>query len=100
MAKEVPDAHYNASYYHLLIKELAISVLTDLFCSFLPAYILWNVQIKLSTKITICCLTALGLGATASNIARNVYFGALDSRDFTCQLHSHLSWIFHVNVPG
>lgn len=64
---------------------IVVSVLTDLFCSGLPAYILWNVRIKLRLKIIICCLTSLGLGATASNLARNVYFGALDSHDFTCE---------------
>ncbi|CCF45183.1 hypothetical protein CH063_14348 [Colletotrichum higginsianum] len=49
---------------------ISYSVLTDLLCSFLPLVVVWQVRIKLSTKLSVGGLMSLGLIATGFGIAR------------------------------
>ncbi|KAF9869973.1 integral membrane protein [Colletotrichum karsti] len=54
---------------------IAYSVLTDLICSLLPLYVVWNVNIPRQTKVSVCFLMGLGLAATGFGIARAASLG-------------------------
>ncbi|MCJ1230760.1 hypothetical protein MMC12_007434 [Toensbergia leucococca] len=52
--------------------QVGWSIVSDLACSGMPIYIVYNLQMKLRLKIAICSLTGLGLLATACAVARAV----------------------------
>ena len=41
--------------------NIATSAFTDLLLALLPVYFLWDVQISFRNKLSICCLTGLGM---------------------------------------
>lgn len=60
-----------------------VNVLTDFFCAVMPGIIVFQVKIKLRTKIVITLLTSLGLMATASSIVRVVLLNTLQASDYS-----------------
>ncbi|KAK3699629.1 hypothetical protein LTR37_016365 [Vermiconidia calcicola] len=65
-----PDARLYSLYL-----QTAYSVLTDLLCSLLPIYVVWDLRISLHKKLGVCGLMSLGLISTAFAILRASSFG-------------------------
>lgn len=61
-----------------------VNVLTDLFCTMTPIFVLWKVQISTRLKVVICGLMSLGLIATASQIVRVITLRTLEAKDYSC----------------
>ena len=60
-----------------------VNVLTDLFCTTTPVFVLWKVQISTRLKVVICGLMSLGLTATASQIVRVITLSTLLEKDYS-----------------
>ena len=61
-----------------------VNVLTDLFCTMTPIFVLWKVQISARLKVVICGLMSVGLIATASHIVRVITLSTLEANDYSC----------------
>ena len=71
--------------YKVSYVQSAFAVISDVFLTASPIFILWNVQMNRRRKVAICVLMSLGLVATASNALRNYYIPVLSSADYTCE---------------
>ncbi|KAI1839378.1 hypothetical protein JX266_014411, partial [Neoarthrinium moseri] len=58
----------NVSYFILVI-----SILTDWVCAILPAFILWNVQLRYRVKLSVAIVLGLGFIASTATIVRIRY---------------------------
>ncbi|KAH7341204.1 hypothetical protein BKA66DRAFT_35149 [Pyrenochaeta sp. MPI-SDFR-AT-0127] len=59
----------------------ACSITTDWACAILPAFILWDIQLKLRVKISVVGLLAMGVVASSATIVRLAYFTLYTSRE-------------------
>nr|RBQ90694.1 hypothetical protein FVER53263_12373 [Fusarium verticillioides] len=74
-------------YY--IYATIAFSILTDLICSLLPVFVIWNTSLPLKTKISVWALMSLGLVATGFGIARATSLGVVTS---------DLSWVYAITA--
>ncbi|KAI7768197.1 hypothetical protein LZL87_012046 [Fusarium oxysporum] len=74
-------------YY--IYATIAFSILTDLICSLLPVFVIWNTSLPLKTKISVWALMSLGLVATGFGIARAASLGVVTS---------DLSWVYAITA--
>ncbi|CVK85279.1 uncharacterized protein FPRN_06844 [Fusarium proliferatum] len=74
-------------YY--IYATIAFSILTDLICSLLPVFVIWNTSLPLQTKISVWALMSLGLVATGFGIARATSLGVVTS---------DLSWVYAITA--
>lgn len=69
LARQSPDIQYlpTSLFVHdfslavLYSRLLAYAVVTDVICTVLPIYVVWNVRIPWSTKAAVCGLMSMGL---------------------------------------
>lgn len=64
-------------------------IIADFTFALLPAFLVWNLQLKKSTKIALIPLLTMGCVASAAVIARLPFLPKLNSSDFLCKLHHH-----------
>ncbi|KAF4445764.1 hypothetical protein F53441_10513 [Fusarium austroafricanum] len=74
-------------YY--IYATIAFSILTDMICSMLPVFVIWNTSLPLKTKISVWALMSLGLIATGFGIARAASLGITTS---------DLSWVYAITA--
>ncbi|KAG5757718.1 hypothetical protein H9Q72_014141 [Fusarium xylarioides] len=74
-------------YY--IYATIAFSILTDLICSLLPVFVIWNTSLPLKTKISVWALMSLGLVATGFGITRATSLGVVTS---------DLSWVYAITA--
>ncbi|VTT62108.1 unnamed protein product [Fusarium fujikuroi] len=74
-------------YY--IYATIAFSILTDLICSLLPVFVIWNTSLPLKTEISVWALMSLGLVATGFGIARATSLGVVTS---------DLSWVYAITA--
>ena len=53
--------HSRSLYSQANAWNIATSAFTDLLLAMLPVYLIWDVQISFRNKLSICCLTGLGI---------------------------------------
>ncbi|KAF9775900.1 hypothetical protein IL306_005968 [Fusarium sp. DS 682] len=69
-------------YY--IYATIAFSILTDMICSLLPVFVIWNTSLPFKTKVSVWALMSLGLVATGFGIARAASLGVVTS-DLSCK---------------
>lgn len=62
------------------------SIIADFTFALLPAFLVWNLQLKRRTKIALIPLLTMGCVASAAVIARLPFLPKLNSPDFLCKL--------------
>lgn len=67
----------------IIIAQAIISIVSDFTLASYPILILWNVQMKLKTKIALCCLMGVGVFTGACCIVRTVLNFEAVPRDLT-----------------
>lgn len=67
----------------IIISQAIISVVSDFVFASYPILILWKVQMKLSTKVSLCCLMGIGVFTGACCIVRTVLNYQAVARDKT-----------------
>lgn len=75
---------FRCLFHFSLIISVGLSIVTDLLCSMLPIVIMWNVQLPLKKKASICALMAMGLVCTACSAIRAKSLNA-KSKDLACE---------------
>ncbi|RYN18802.1 hypothetical protein AA0118_g4677 [Alternaria tenuissima] len=73
----------------------ATSIVSDLACAILPVFVLWDVQLRLMSKIGVLSLFALGFLASFATIIRLVYFASNTStKDYLNNAATLGMWTF------
>ncbi|KAG0651521.1 hypothetical protein D0Z07_1950, partial [Hyphodiscus hymeniophilus] len=92
---DIPDTCWNADIQtYLGYAHTAFNGATDLFLTFLPATILWTLQMKTKLKMGLCVLLGLSLFAFVAVIMKLVKLRALSERgDYTYNTVQMFVWV-------
>lgn len=83
----------------IIITQGVISIVTDFIGAAFPIFLLWNVDIKLRSKVALCLLMGLGVVTAAACIVRTALSWEIKSNDLTwVGVGNALARIFEINL--
>lgn len=83
----------------IIIAQGVISIVTDFIGATFPIFLLWNVDIKLRSKVALCLLMGLGIVTAAACIVRTALSWEIKSNDLTwVGVGNSLARIFEINL--